>query len=181
MDRTWNPMCFEFRNTLGLGHVLESHPWDRLWVETAKKEERKKEAKWGLSFGSPCPCWRVVLSIYWFSIGIAIFSFICTYWHDTSMGIMFIFTYKASVNTNGETLALHFNVFSGHLTRCNMCFDGSWRFEKWNAYMWWTFHFFKMPIFIFFLFLFIMIFSRYPLSIMGIFFKRRRAWWFYSP
>jgi hypothetical protein len=47
--------------------------------------------------------------------------------------------------------------------------------------MWWTFHFFKMPIFIFFLFLFIMIFSRYPLSIMGIFFKRRRAWWFYSP
>ncbi len=180
MDQTWNPICFEFRNTLGRGHVLESHPWDRLWVETARKEERSQMR---LKF------WEHMLVLagsiikftYWFPIGIKIFPFICTYWHDTSMGIIFIFTYKAGVNTTGKTWALQFNVFLGHLTRCNMCFDGGWRFEKWNAYMWWIFPFFKIPSFIFFLFLFFMIFSRYPLGIMGIFLKRRRAWWFYSP
>ncbi len=181
MDQTWNPICFEFRNTLGLGHVLESHPWDRLWVETARKEERSQMR---FKFWEPMP--ELAGSIINFNILISYRhrDFFLSFVHIDMIQVWglssFSHTRPVSINI-GKTWALDFNVFWGHLARCNMCFDGGWRFEKWNAYIWWTFHFFKMPIFIFFLFLFFMIFSRYPLGIMGFFLKRRRAWWFYSP
>lgn len=111
MDQTWNPMWFEFRNTLGLGHVLESHPWDRLWVETARKEERKKErSQMRFKFWKPMPVLAGSITNFNILISYRHHNFFLSFVHIDMIQVWGLSSFSAGIFTHPEGFTLHKNV-----------------------------------------------------------------------